>query len=268
MREQRLPSLDGVIVRGARFTEPRDLMRAAELCKTATKAAREIRAAGVPGRIETDENGVLTMHGSDWDRVEWRDARAVGGYLEAEHWSEIPKGRDGAGDHQRMIQLRWPVLSRPGTFMPTDLFDLSNVFMAGWRVCSLAATERTPDVALAACETVLRCALTEDQEFEFATPWTHALFGTRFEPDDEPTGHDAALVALVASRAPPCVEVRVLGGDDDKAIVTPSHAQAGSHFPDRPGTVDVMRALSIVEALPVLRDPVTSRRRRKAEPKA
>lgn len=262
MQDQRLPSLDGVIVNARDQEDARILMRAAERCKTATKAARAIRAAGVPGRVETDAEGVLTMHGTDWDRVVWKDARAKGGFISAEHWVTIPQGQDGAGDSLRMIQLRWPVLSRPGTFMPTDLFELSNVFMAGWRVCSLAAAAERQDPALAACQTVLAGAIRRDHQFEFATPWTPALLGVADDFDQEPVGYDSDLVELVASRAPECVEVRMTAGDDYKVIVTPRTAAAGSFGRGIPDTAETMRAIAVVESLPVLRDPVVSHRRR------
>jgi len=273
MQNQRLPSLDGVIVSAYPHDESIILLRAAERCKSAAKAARAIRAAGVPGRIETDAEGVLTMRGEDWDRVEWEDARSKRGFISAEHWTTIPEGEEGAGDSLRALQLRWPVLSRPGTFMPTDLFELSNVFMAGWRVCSLAAASIASigegNHALDACQTVLAGTIGEDHQFEFATPWSPALLGVTHEPDEEPEGHDAELVSMVASRAPPCVEVRIMGGGDhDKVIVTPRMANAGSFAERRPSIAETMRAVAIVQELPILRDAVVSRRRMKVMPKS
>lgn len=249
------PSLDGVFVMQNDSGDELALASANERCLHAAATTRAIVAEGLEGRISVEKDGSLTMRGEDIDSVNWHDKRMLGGFITAEFWRIIPVGKDGAGDTLRHLQLRWPPNSLPGEFTPTRLLDLAEIFEAGAEACRLARMDPLPPPWFEACATALRGAMGGDLVFKAPTPWTTASLQVRYEPDEIPGTYDPEILRLIASRMPPSLQIATPGPrDDHRAVIMPIQIDAGAPGLTAPGTVEMMRAVSMIESMPALRE--------------
>ena len=238
-------------------------VRAGRLCRAGAAAADAISAQSVVGARRVEDDGKVSIHGSDRDSIEWKDHRATGGFVMAEHWSPIPQGEEGAGDMLRQVQLRWPIRSRMDAFRPETIADVADIMRRGAEVCDAAI--RNAEAGRFVHEpfsTALRSCLSLDLVFKVPTPWTDARLEVFVDSDEKPTGYDPEIVRLVASRIPWCITPRLMrdtalpGGDALKIIVFPH--EMTMYEVEMPDPVETLRALAEIEAMPVLREPLVA----------
>ena len=250
-----MPDLSGVLVLPEDKDDARRLGRAADACRDAATAADLLTREGIAGARNVDAAGRITIHGEEHDSIRWIDDRANGGMMAAEHWRPIPQGEEGAGDRLRRLALRWPIRSSTEFFQPRTIADIAAIMRAGMEVCQAARNACSAgSIVHEPFATALRSTLHHDLVYNVPTPWCSALLEVFIDSDEEPTGYDEDLLRLVTSRIPAAVSPKLLSkGDDHRVIVMPHEMRM--HDFEVPGTLETLRALAAIEAMPVLREP-------------